>query len=322
MDYENFFQPIIEAARAEASPEIIDLCETSSSLVDDTSISSIPVLVFRDSNGTQRHQSLLEEVQRWRGAFATRPQRRQGTTEVHDLSSFVSLTNRNKLENSVIFADTDRRCVHAILDYHAPADGPPEFGQDRISYAFKFSPQFSKWCRLSGVALSQREFAKLIDDNIQDICEGPFGETAARYAKQRGATFATIPDMLVFTRSIAAKSTTESEDLIDEYTGDVAIQFKKKGDVKTNDGKPISVPQVFAIEVPILGGEMPNGAPATSFTIAARLRYDINDSKIAWKVEFHNPELYIRKAIEEAVAMIRNDVDKGGCGLPVYMGSA
>jgi len=288
-------------------------------------------------------------------SHASAPERRKGTIVVHDLDSFIAHVNRDKRPDSVIFCDVPRRQIIAVLDFHGPADKTPRFGQDRIAYGFKLSPQLDAWIAAASAPMDQKTFSRLIDDRLGDVGEGELepGSLAAEFARRRGIKFAAVSDLIAFTRTIAAKSTTESEEIVDENTGDVSIQYKKRGDLKTNDGNPIAVPQAFVLRIPIL-----NGLGATEYNIAVRLRYDIDQRGLAWRVELHALDKYVQAAIEEALVIVRrpedttqlaadvlaerdacaevaasNDADAthdhirarslpslpGGCGLPVYM---
>ncbi len=294
-------------------------------------------------------------------AHASAPERRAGTIMVHDLASFIAHVNRDKRPDSVIFCDVHSRRLVAVLDFHGPADKAPRFGQDRIAYGFELSSQIRAWIEAStnrdgsAKSMDQKTFSRLIDDRLGDVGEGSLepGSLAAEFARRRGIKFAAVSDLIAFTRTIAAKSTTESEEIVDENSGDVSIQYKKRGDVKTNDGTPIAVPQAFVLRIPIL-----NGLGATEYNIACRLRYDIDQRGLAWRVELHALDKYVQAAIEEALVIVRrpedttqlaadvlaerdacaevaasNDADAthdhirarslpslpGGCGLPVYM---
>ncbi len=259
---------------------------------------------------------------------ASAPERRKGTIVAHDLASFIAAVNRDKRPDSVIFADAGRRTVTALLDFHGPADTSPRFGEDRVEYGFKLSAQLEAWLQAARSPMDQKTFSALIDNRLGDIGEGRLAEggIAAEFARRRGIQFATIMDLVVFTRTIAAKSTTESEEQIDENTGDVSIQFKKRSDVKTPDGAAVPVPKAFVLAIPIL-----NGLGATEFSVAVRLRYDITDSKIAWRIELHALDKYLEAAIKECLDVIRRDDDdevtehgepqQVGCGLPVYLGT-
>lgn len=297
----------IAFAERTTKPEIMHVDVPWSDLAED-------VIVTRDRTG----DTCLTTARDLLAAYAPAPDRRKGTIETHALDSFVALVNRDKRPDSVIFADTPRRTLTAVFDFHGPADSAPRWGQDRATYGFAFSSQFRAWIDLSGRALSQKDFARLIDDRLTDLGDGrSVGEIAAEFAKRRGVMFATIPDLLVFTRTIAAKSTVESEERIDEATGDVSIQFKKKNDVKTPDGQPVSVPAAFVLDIPVL-----NGPGATKFSIPVRLKYDIPEKgSIQWTIDLHATERFIEAAIAECVEQIGKPAPDG-CGLPVYLARA
>jgi len=311
---------IIAAARAQKSAEVIDLAgDVDLRSIPGFPLDGVPMLVTFDANGVQKAASALEEVEKWRARYSDRPLRRKGTIEAHDLATFVAAVNRDKRPDSVIFANVGARKLTAVLDFDGPADSSPRFREDRVEYGFKLSQQLVAWLEAAKSPMDQKTFSRLIDDRLGDIGEGPFeeGTLAAEFARRRGIRFPTIADLIVFTRTIAAKSTTESEEMVDENTGDVSIQFKKRSDVKAPDGQPVHVPQAFALRIPIL-----NGIGATEYNIAVRLRYDIQEkSGIFWRIELHALDKYLQAAIEEAVAIVRKDAPDG-CGLPVFMGTA
>lgn len=332
---------IIEAARrGSGEAKVIDIAEALT--IDDLNVDSIPMIVKPRDEGGIDVMSVLDEVQRWRGAFAPCPVRREGTLAMHDLESFVGAVNRDSDPgSSVVFADVPSRKLTAVLDFHnegGTAGKGPRFGRNRIGYDFTFAPQFIAWVKAGQAPMDQKTFSKFIDDRIGDVSsEKPEATSlAAKFAAQRGIAFATVLDLLVFTRTIAAKSTTESEELYDPNTGDVSIQFKKKSDVKQSDGTAIPVPQAFMLSIPVL-----NGRKATVFNIAVRLRFDVDGREIAWRVEINAPEAYILGAVTEAVEVVRQpkggttepkpettskaidtSATVGGCGLPVFMGVA
>lgn len=249
---------------------------------------------------------------------AATPHRRKGTLIVHDLSTFIEATNRDSDEGSVVFADVGARKVTAVLDFH-DANGP-RWGQSRVEYGFTVSSQLAAWCKAAQNPMDQKTFAKLIDDRLGDLAgDIPEGSIAADFAARRGIRFAGIADLVMFTRTIAAKSTIDSEEMYDEDTGDVSIQYKKKSDVKSADGKPVPVPPAFALQIPILCGK-----EATVYTVAVRLRYEVDGGTIRWRVELHALEKYLLVAIEAALDFVRGakDATPPGCGLPVFMGVA
>lgn len=270
---------------------------------------------------------------------ARAPQRRKGTIITHDLKSFIAVTNRDSDDGSVIFADMGQRKVTAILDFHGFGRGAPRWGQDRVEYGFTLSQQLQAWLTAARNPMDQKTFAKLIDDRIGDVADEPPvpGSLAHEFARRRGIGFASVADLLVFTRTIVTKSTQDASEMFDENTGNTSIQFTKRNDVKTPDGQPVAVPAAFALSIPILCG-----LGATVFTIAVRLRYDISEKNgITWRVELNALDQYVLAAIEACLVIVRQPQPSGavpdtelpapksadpllaaGCGLPVFMGAA
>jgi len=330
---------IIEAARTgKGEAKVIDLAAG----LDIDGLDSIPMLAISGEDGSANTESVFDEVQKWRREYATRPRFREGTILTHDLSSFIEATNRDSNPgSSVIFANVGARSLTAILDFHnegGDAGKGPRFGRNRVEYKFNLSPQLQAWQVAAASPMDQRTFAALIDNRLGDIADiesdPPDPKSiAAQFASRRGIALASIKDLLVFTRTIAAKASTVSEEIHDDATGDVSIQYTKKSDLKTPDGAAVLVPQAFALKIPILCG-----LGATEFTIAVRLRYDIGERGIAWRIEINALDQYVLAAVDECLTIVRGAKDatvvvKGkddkpetipmpGCGLPVFMGVA
>lgn len=248
--------------------------------------------------------------------FRPAPLRRKGTIDAHDVASFCELVNRDARPESVIFADVASRHVCAVLDFHGAIDDVgdkvPAWCDDRISYRFKLSEQLQAWMVAGQGPMNQRDFARLIDDRLNDVGDPSAlapDSVAAIFAARRGIRFATATDLAVFTRQIVAKSANEAQEFYDENTGSSSVQYVKKNDVKTPDGAPVVVPAAFVLSIPIL-----RGIGATVYNIAVRLRYDIGDRGIAWRVELHALDTYVSAAAEESLKVIRDE-----CKLPVYL---
>lgn len=301
-------QALIDFAKERTQPEEYTFTDPEGIAPD-----VVAIVGFGDNGGVQ-----VLPIDFKRDAYRKAPLRRKGTIETHTLASFLDVVNRDKQPDSVIFADVPSRKLTAILDFHGKADSAPRFGQDRVTYDFKISPQLDAWIRAAGSLMDQKTFSQLIDNRIGDVGEGPFEEKsiAHEFARRRGIAFASIADLLVFTRTIAAKSSTASTEIVDEQTGDVSIQFAKKGNVETPDGKPVQVPFAFVLTIPVL-----NGLGSTEFNIPVRLRYSIDDKSITWRIELHALDKFIQAAVDESVKTVGSTAP-AGCGLPVFMGSA
>ncbi len=256
-------------------------------------------------------------------AHAPTPERRKGTIVVHDVASFVAQVNRDKRADSVIYADVPNRKLTAILDFDGAGGADPRWRQDRVVYEFQLSPQLQAWLEAGKRPMDQRTFARLIDDRLNEVSDGsdlPEDSIAQQFASRRGFSFPGATDMLVFTRTIVTKSDQGASEEFDENTGSSSLQFTKKNDVKTPDGRPISVPAAILTTIPILCGP-----GATEYSIAWRLRFDVPEgARIVWKIEPHALERYILAAVEDVLKVVReaSDASPAGCGLPVFLGTA
>ncbi len=94
-----------------------------------------------------------------------------------DVASLIELTNRQKTENSVVFADSDwkKPSLVAVIDYHTVArdadDGDADWGRHppAFRYDFPFSDEWDVWQKFDGVAMDQAKFAEFVEERLPDM---------------------------------------------------------------------------------------------------------------------------------------------------------
>lgn len=246
-----------------------------------------------------------------------RPRRRTGTVKTTSVGSFVELVNRDKLPESVIFADDGAAPkLVAVLNYHEGTNdgGDPAHCDDRITYSFPLSEEWQTWTRSSKLVMSQQDFAEFIETNGFDIgVPDDAGGITAAWAQRGGVRLAGPSEMMGVSKGLSVRV----EESVQAHTrlesGEIRMEWTTEH--KGHDGAAIKVPAAFHILIPIL-----HGGPL--YSVPARLRYRAASGKVTWFYELHKPEAFLRDAVGDVVARLRRPVDEpeGGCGLLVVMG--
>lgn len=246
---------------------------------------------------------LRAEADKWR----SRPERRKGMAHALTLSSFCDLVNRHKDASTAVFADimSSAPLLTAVVDYHE-TDHSPRFGQHRIGYAFPLSPEWQKWIAADGKTMGQLAFAEFLEDHIQELV-APTDDEREQYEDIMQVKFGTPNKIAELGRglSITVNSVVANANTL--QTGEGMIQFEETHSDK--DGKPLKVPGLFMIGIPLFFG-------GGVVRIPVRLRYRKEGAKINWLFKLYRPEIFIYEALQADVDAVRGLVD-----LPVYEGS-
>jgi uncharacterized protein YfdQ (DUF2303 family) len=314
---------IIEAARAQKGAEVVDALGMAD-MPDGFPISAVPMLITYDPDGGQHSTSVLAEVKAWRDAFATKPERREGTATLDELDSFIAHANRFKDDGSAIFVSGGATSPKftSVLDYHPAGEAEkvdPRFRRHRGIFEPAFSDEWKAWKQANGRGLSQADFSRFITDSVRDVLDvdaqhpDRLTEAPAWYAKrfgggrEPGEFYANAQRLLEVAEGLTVTVEDRVSDVARRDTGETKISFESKG---TTD---IEIPVAFVIEVPIFtGGDL--------FQLPVRLRFNLRtegDTKRAsWRIELFGAT----RTVLACVADMREQV-KAKTGLPVFAGS-
>lgn len=248
--------------------------------------------------------------------FRTGPRLYAGTAKAHDLGSFVAHVNRFKDADSALWCDVNMSepSLTAVLDYHeainrAPIevthgeDGGadtamleigtprPRFGQHRSLYRFPLSPEWLAWTGANKKPMSQTDFAAFLEDRILDVIDRQPADLSARMqdmAKLLGGHFASPARLIELSRGMAVHSNERMKQSINLDSGESSIQFEVSN--TDADNKPLKVPNLFLIAIPIWrSGEV--------YVLPVRLRYRAQGGAIVWHYEI----AYLQESFEAAV---------------------
>ena len=260
------------------------------------------VLIVR--NGETKHiVDLKAYIDNWR----TAPESIKGVARMQSPESFIDLVKRhNDPGASVLFVDTmsAQPSIQAVVDYH-DINGNPSFMRHRVSYAFPLAKEWLFWNGVDGKAQGQGDFAFLIEDRIADLVTASKVENDL--AAQMGTKTASPAEMLTLSKGLQVRVDQTMKEVLDIGTGEASIVYEENH--KGENGKPLKVPGLFTIQIPVFHGDAPVRVPV-------RLRYRKVEQKVVWFMALYRPDLVLLDKVKAVAIQARDDT-----GLPLFFGS-
>lgn len=219
--------------------------------------------------------------------FGKYPTRTRKTVDLTTAASFYRYVDRFKTDESVAFVTPNLDTVNAnstiatvVFDYDGPES--PRWGAHQVNLKARPSLPYSLLQQLHEKFYAQPDFAKML---------------------KKLARFATAPDaatMLEIAQSLTLTSAGEFENLYDDVTGSVKLNYSLAVSAKANSAaqkKDLDVPGHFEFQMPVMEGGDPQ-------TISCEFRYRVPPSaeaKLALGISIVDKE-YIEKDALDAVA--------------------
>lgn len=257
----------------------------------------------------------IQSIKQFLDEYRVVPERRVETVTVDRVDSFIALVTRFKSGQSVIFAKGEvgmnaiRANMTAILDYH-PASGDVFQASNkghRVKYDFPISKEFKFWIEHNAKSMEQGEFASLLEERIIEMVTA--GEVDKLAVSNLSPRFAVPLEVLELARNLKIYSTENVQQAIKLSSGEKAIKFSAVHNGA--DGKPISIPDFFVINIPIFAGER------TGTRILVRLRYRKQGEKILWSYDLYRVDNVFEQAFNDAIEFAQKATE-----LPLYLGAA
>lgn len=183
------------------------------------------------------------------------PQRKQGTTVVEDVASFLTYYRKHADEHSETYVNVDQLRITTVLNAHA-ADGP-RWGDHRLTLQLRTTRAWQAWTAHDGRWLPQREFAEHIEERLEDIREPAAAE------------------MLELAQSFQAKTTVKFASGTRLASGDMNLNWEETTDATAGNKGQIKIPATFKLAIPCLELPVLEGEDPTVYGIEARFRYRI-----------------------------------------------
>lgn len=260
-----------------------------------------------------------------------KPARRTGTAKLKDLASLIGWANRFKGETSALFANPNMAAptLTCIADYHAsgPVDVTNTAGDatarhchHRAVYDFPLSEEWKAWMAISGTPLEKDDLGEFIEAQAKDIMDPtpavlkginsdqnqPWENRLIQTAAQIEGRYGQLTQLLAMSKQFQVFETSDLKVSTNRDTGESEIQFLNEH--KTADGKPLNIPNLIIIAIPVFLG----GAP---YRMSVRFRYRKMGGQVKFILSMYNPEKAFEAAFDEALATATLDTD-----LPLFMG--
>ena len=276
-------------------------------------------------------------------AYKTVPDERRGRAVMTQLDSFIAHAQRFMNGDSALFARDSQTSpqLTAVLDYHdtvnnfdskgefvGETDNPsPRNLQHRTTYAFPLSDEWSVWMEANDKPMNLMDFAEFLEDRIVDVMAPPrfltamLDPNATDQAKPDNDADNRLQDLVIkiggkvcgpaklmeLSKGLQIHDQQKVKQVQNVTTGEAKLVFES--DHRDSDGKPLSIPNLFLIGIPVFR----NGA---TYRIPVRLRYRISSGSVIWILKMHRPDLMFDHAFQEACEKARKDT-----GLPLFYGA-
>jgi uncharacterized protein YfdQ (DUF2303 family) len=165
-----------------------------------------------------------------------------------------------------------------VLNDDSAANGPG-WGDHRVTYTCPHTTEWRTWIGANKKPMNQVDFAQFIEDNLPDIVEGAL--------------------LLEVSRTLEAKKKVNFASGI--RLSDGQNQFTYEEQIEGTAGKgQFKVPETFALGLSVFEG-------GDKYAVEARLRYRINEGKLALWYDLTRPH----KIVEDAVKGVWKSIEEG-----------
>lgn len=200
---------------------------------------------------------------------------------VADNDSFMSYLRRFSSEGDSTYFEAHRGAhqVWARFDYHT-SDGA-NHNSHSLTRDYKIDDRFEAWQQISGAFITQDAFVGFLEDRIVDLSESPKARVT------QAALMTTV-------KGFKATQTLTCNSAVNRQNGDVAVEFIKN----TTERHEVLLPEVITLELPVFefGG---------SYEINARLRFQLKEGKVSFKIELIRVERLIDNAFLDEVTELK-----------------
>lgn len=216
-----------------------------------------------------------------------------------------------------------------IADYHGagPVDifaieGDPSARHchHRAVYDFPLSKEWKAWMKVSGVGLDKYDLGEFIEAQAKDIMDPtpavlkgvlsdnnlPWENRLIETAMKIEGRYGQLSHLLAMSKQFQVHETSNLTVKMNRDTGEQEVQFLNEH--KAPDGKPLNIPNLIIIAIPVFLG----GAP---YRMPVRFRYRKSGGEVKFILSIYNPEKAFEAAFSEAV-----DEAAEKTSLPVFMG--
>jgi len=240
-----------------------------------------------------------------------RPVRAAGYTHANTVQSFIDLTNRYKVDETVVYLDRPEETLIAVINGHLGST--PGFGDLRVGYSFPRSEEMQAWGRACGDVMKQEALGVFLDDHLPDIVnpdKAALPESVSEFLSDTGGVLATRSQMLQLSRDIQVDVTSMTAQRVNLDSGESGLQFSEAHNTSLK-GKRIKVPNMFLIAIPVFDG-------GDRFLIPCRLQYRVSGGQVVFSLSMWRRDKFVREATDIEV----EKVTEGLADVPLIEGQA
>lgn len=274
----------------------------------------IPVLLLDEGRKYVDVAPLIKAFEKTQNS----PFRRRGTYRAADVDSFVRWADANTEDEVPVFAEgaeklsdwKQPKLALVILGNYSKRDaaGWHDFG---ARYDFAVSEQWKVWTGNHEKSMSQGDFAEFIEDRLYDLSSPQSKETLSeavtRFIEHTGGDKGASPGKIVeLSRGLKVTANAQLDTQVNIATGEATLNYHEEH--QGTGGRPIKVPKLFYIRVPVFFGLEP-------VLVGVRLRYRVNGGAVSWFYSLFAPEVVISTEFEAACEQVRK------AGREVYLGA-
>lgn len=209
------------------------------------------------------------------------PRRKTGTAVVRDTDSFLAYWAKHSDADSEVYADRAALAVTAVLDADTPDQA--RWGGHRLKLALRHSEAYLAWAGASNRPMTQVGFAEFLEDRRAEITSPPAADLLELAQSFQATTKVT------FRSGTRLKSGLRNLSWVEEQTAGGG----------TGD---LTIPDSFELALPVFEGAV------VADRVTARLRYRINDGKLAMYFILDQLSTVVDSAFEGVVAEVADGV--------------
>lgn len=246
------------------------------------------------------------------------PYRRRGIYVAASVESLVQWMAANTEEAAPVFGAG----IECPGDWRAPklsligignysAKDNAAWHDFRVKYDFPVTDAWKVWAAQHEKPLNQLDFAEFIENRIYDLAslgrdEEPSDAVTRFLENANGAVQATPAQIYELSRGLKITANCKLESKIDTGSGETTLRYTEEH--TGAGGRPIKVPDLFYIRIPVFFGAAPS-------LIGVRLRYRASNSNVSWSFSLFAPDMIVTEQFDAACQVVR-DADR-----TVYLGT-
>jgi uncharacterized protein YfdQ (DUF2303 family) len=272
---------------------------------------NIPIIIPKNGSDAKSLKHILDE-------YLPNPERMTGNVILQTQESFTDFVNKFQRPESLVFANTNKSKLTAVIDYHDQGNSRPQFGEFRAHFECPLSNQLKKWLEGNDRWMDQADFAHFIEDSIFDVVDPPNlseniaedDKGIANIANVLGTKYSGINKLITASRGLKITVEEEYVQSISLASGETKMSFSKVNKAGATVVDEAIVPEMFLIVIPIYRG-------GSNYRLAVRLRHktDSTAGRVKWKYEVYR----LQHTIDHAFTDVVNGL-KATSTVPVYIG--